>query len=211
MPNLRCSALKPLLTVFLLVSSAGAQNPLLTTSTIYQASAPAVVLIETNETVGSGFVLEASGYIATTSAVIRGAGQLQVRTASGEVFDRVRVIAEDERRDLAVLKVAGFGLPVLRIGDSDTVEVRDDFIVLGVSVGTRGFQASVAEGTVQAIRMEPAGFRALHVQAALSEEDRGSPVLARDGTVVAIVSSPALGTRPATAIPINYLLGLLTW
>ena len=68
----------------------------------------AVVLIDvktaTDSRQGSGFIVDAAGRILTNQHVIRNAESLQVKLASGDVYDVVQILATDERRDMAVLQ-----------------------------------------------------------------------------------------------------------
>jgi serine protease Do len=199
------------LAMILLLPGAHGQGLAGSTSEIYQHSAPAVIVVQADGSAAAGFILHSSGLIATTFSAVEGAEELRVRTSAGEVFDRVRLVAEDRRRNIAVLDIDGFGLPAVQLGNSNTVEVRQPLIVLGVTVGGDDvFQPSISEGTISSVRMEPAGFRTFQVQVALSGEDAGSPVLARSGEVIGIVSSPGTAGMPVSVIPVNYLLGLLS-
>ena len=129
--------------------------------------------------------------------------------ASGEIFDRIRLVAQDPRRNLAVLDIAGVGLPAVQIGNSDTVEIRGPFIVLGITVSPEGFRPSLSEGTIGGIQIEPAGFRTFQMQVALSQEDAGAPGLSRAGEVIGMVLSPPASGEPGSVIPSNDLLGLI--
>jgi tetratricopeptide (TPR) repeat protein len=91
---------------------------------IAKRALPSVVTIKVKtsagETTGSGFIVDPSGTIVTNLHVIRGAISGAVRTANGDTYDEFKVKAFDERKDLAVIQIAGFKLPALALGDSDT-------------------------------------------------------------------------------------------
>ena len=73
---------------------------------------------------GSGFVAKADGYVVTNFHVIDGAQGLIVKMLDGEIYDRVKVVDYDRRRDLAVLKIPAFReLPTAPMGDSSTIKV----------------------------------------------------------------------------------------
>src|SRR5262245_42623697 len=78
---------------------------------------PAVVLIKgTNDKgdfTGSGFILSSDGKIATNVHVIVDLKNAGVQLASGEKFDSFSVLAFDQRKDIAIIKIAGFDLPTL--------------------------------------------------------------------------------------------------
>lgn len=171
----------------------------------------AVVLVEveagSRSRQGSGFVVDQEGIILTNHHVIRDATNATVRLSSGDIYDHVSVLAVDERRDLAVLKIAGFGLPTLQLGNSDSVRIGTDVIAIGSPLG---LENTVSTGIVSGRRTEPRGFQLLQISAPASTGSSGGPVLLRDGRVVGIAASQFRnGQNLNFAVPINYARGLL--
>ena len=86
----------------------------LNTAQIAKRVSPSVVVIEgetdSGAVLGSGFIVSKDGKIVTNLHVISDLKAVRVYAASGEIFDRVSVVATDERRDLAIVQVAGFDL-----------------------------------------------------------------------------------------------------
>ncbi|MCA1817595.1 MAG: S1C family serine protease [Acidobacteria bacterium] len=81
--------------------------------------------------VGSGFIVDAKGYILTNKHVIEDATRITVRLQSGEVL-RGAVVGEDAATDLAVVKInAARDLPVVKLGDSASVQVGDWVLAIG--------------------------------------------------------------------------------
>lgn len=171
----------------------------------------AVVLVEVEagerSRQGSGFIVDQEGVILTNHHVIRNATNATVRLSSGDIYDRVTVLAVDERRDLAVLKVSGFGLPTLELGNSDSVRIGTEVIAIGSPLG---LENTVSTGIVSGRRTEPKGFQLLQITAPASTGSSGGPVLLRDGRVVGIAASQFRnGQNLNFAVPINYARGLL--
>lgn len=88
------------------------QKPDFNPAILAKKSTPAVVFIKSvtldgKEVGGSGFIVEPSGVIVTNLHVIQNLKTVAVRLTSGDVFDQVTVLAFDERKDLAVIKVPG--------------------------------------------------------------------------------------------------------
>jgi len=171
----------------------------------------AVVLVEVQagerSRQGSGFIVDQEGIILTNHHVIRSATNATVRLSSGDIYDRVSVLAVDERRDLAVLKISGFGLPTLPLGNSDSVRIGTDVIAIGSPLG---LENTVSTGIVSGRRTEPKGFQLLQITAPASTGSSGGPVLLRDGRVVGIAASQFRnGQNLNFAVPINYARGLL--
>lgn len=171
----------------------------------------AVVLVEVQagerSRQGSGFIVDQEGIILTNHHVIRNATNATVRLSSGDIYDHVSVLAVDERRDLAVLKISGFGLPTLQLGNSDSVRIGTDVIAIGSPLG---LENTVSTGIVSGRRDEPKGFRLLQITAPASTGSSGGPVLLRDGRVIGIAASQFRnGQNLNFAVPINYARGLL--
>lgn len=178
---------------------------------IIKEALPATVLIEGKtedgkEFAGSGFLINASGTIVTNLHVIRGLVTIRVALTNGDVYDRVTVRAYDERRDIAVIQVLAFGLPVLRLGDSDRVEQGDSVVLLGNPLGLQG---SASTGIVSAIRQLD-GFRVFQTDAAASPGNSGGPMLNERGEVVGILTFRfKAGESLNFVVPVNYARGLL--
>jgi putative serine protease PepD len=107
----------------------------LTTAQIAKRVSPSVVVIQgktaSGNVLGSGVVVSKDGKIVTNLHVIRDLTTVTVQLANGELFDSVSVLGTDERRDLAVLQIAGVNLPVLDLGNSDLVTVGEPLVIVG--------------------------------------------------------------------------------
>lgn len=156
---------------------------------------------------GSGFLVDSSGRILTNYHVIQKARSISVKLASGDVYDNVQILGTDERRDIAVLQVAGFHLPALPLGNSDSVRVGATVVLIGSPLG---LENTVSTGIVSGRRQEPQGYHLLQVSAPASPGSSGGPVLSGSGRVVGIaVSQMQAGQNLNFAVPINYARGLL--
>jgi S1-C subfamily serine protease len=150
------------------------------------------------EGAGSGFVFDARGYIATNDHVVRDARNIQVTLPDGRTFDNVKVVGQDQRTDLAVLKVEGANLPVARIGDSDQLRVGDWVVAIGNALGLEGgptVTAGVVGATGRSIQ-ENNGFvleDLLQTDAAINPGNSGGPLVDLNGRVVGI--NTAIDTR----------------
>jgi S1-C subfamily serine protease len=157
---------------------------------------------------GSGFIVEPDGRILTNHHVVEGARALRVRLASGDVYERVRILATDERRDIAVLEVPGFDLPTLPLGNSDSVRVGTSVVAIGSPLG---LENTVSTGIVSGRRSEPEGYELLQISAPASRGSSGGPVLTATGDVVGVAVSQIEGGQNLNfAVPINYARGLLS-
>src|SRR5258706_12885354 len=85
--------------------------------------------------VGSGFIVDKTGYIVTNAHVVEDAARITIKLDSGEEFD-AKVIGSDDQTDLAILKIdAPRDLPFVKFGDSDKAEVGDWVLAIGSPFG----------------------------------------------------------------------------
>ena len=89
---------------------------------------------------GSGVIISPGGLVVTNTHVVKARGETEIRVALADKreFD-AKVIAQDDKSDIAVLKIEGGDgkFPALEFEDSDTLEVGDLVLAIGkpVSVG----------------------------------------------------------------------------
>jgi hypothetical protein len=198
--------------LFAAAAAASAQSSFNSAEIVAKVS-PGVVLIKgeasTGTILGSGVIVSRDGKIATNLHVIRNLKSAGVQIASGEIYDAVSVVAFDDRKDLAILKIAGFDLPVVELGNSNDVKSGEPVVVIG---SPRGLQGSVTTGVVSAIRDEPsgAGFKVIQTDAAVNPGNSGGPLLNARGQAIGIVTAKLRGSEGLNfAVPINYLRGML--
>ena len=100
-------------------------------------------------------------------------------------------------RDIAVLKVAATGLPILRLEDSDKVRVGDPVHVIGypgvvlqhdLLARTSRTEASVTSGSISALRKDSQGFSVLQTDASISWGNSGGPMVNARGDLVGVVT-----------------------
>ena len=98
--------------------------------------------------VGSGFIVDKSGYILTNEHVVDDAARITVKLNSGEEF-AARVVGLDDETDLAVLKIeAGRDLPYVKLGNSDQSKVGEWVLAIGSPFGlTRTVTAGIVSQT----------------------------------------------------------------
>ncbi len=199
---------------------AAAPRPL-TPKDIVQRSSPAIVRIEAGtEKVGTGFILDKVGLIATNLHVIAGESVIKVRLYDGSQYAVLQVAGLDPERDLAVLRIQpNKELPILKLGDSDAVTAGDQIVTIGNPLGV--FDYSVTEGLISQVR--PVCGRAdiaaqrctqeltvLQISAAISPGSSGGPLFNQSGEVVGVTTAITAGQNLNFAVPGNYLKALIT-
>ena len=127
---------------------------------VAERATPATVVIlgtdeQGNETSGSGFVIAPTGVIVTSLHVLRNLRSALVQLSNGDVYDHIVVTAFDERKDIAILRIPAVDLPILELGDSETIRVGEEVVLIGSPLGLSG---TVSTGIVSAIRSFPRVF-----------------------------------------------------
>lgn len=203
--------MRTVLAVFAAVFVANPQS--LDSPSIVANVSPAIVLIKgetsTGTILGSGLIVSQDGKIATNLHVIRDLKTAGVQLASGEIFDAVSVLAFDDRKDLAIIKIAGFDLPTVELGNSNDVRSGERVVVIG---SPRGLQGTITTGVVSAVRDDPAGagFKLIQTDASVNPGNSGGPLLNDRGQVIGVVTWKLRGSEGLNfAVPINYLRGML--
>lgn len=157
------------------------------TSAVAKAE-PAVVRIETNDGIGSGMVIDKSGYILTCNHVVEDVETATIMFMSGEQYQG-GVIGRDELRDLAILRITGSDVhvPIVTLGNSDKLEVGGDVIGMGYALGFEG-RPTVSKGIISAFRNDE-GVDYIQTDAALNPGNSGGPLINLEGQVIGIVSA----------------------
>ena len=188
---------------------------------------PAVVSIEVRAgdggDSGSGFVIDAKGYILTNNHVVSLAATNSSARMSVVLSDGTRVqatlVGRDPQTDLAVIKVNVTNLVVAQLGDSDKLQVGDPVVAIGSPLGLAG---TVTTGIVSAknrpVRLASsdsdtnAVIDAVQTDAAVNPGNSGGPLIDGTGAVIGINTAiRTLGGSETSgsiglgfAIPINY-------
>jgi serine protease Do len=95
---------------------------------------------------GSGVIVDGNGYILTNNHVIKDAEEIKVTLSNKKVF-KGRVVGKDPKTDLAVVKIDASGLPAIRIGDSDKLQVGMRVLAIG---NPFGLNQTVTTGVISA-------------------------------------------------------------
>ncbi len=135
---------------------------------------------------GSGFIIDASGYVVTNNHVVGDAEKVTVIFAD-DTRHPAKIIGKDPRTDLAVLKIdAPQPLPFVKFGDSDTAKVGDWVIAVGNPFGLGG---TVTKGIISA-RGRPIADSSyvdyLQIDASINRGNSGGPTFDLDGNVIGI-------------------------
>lgn len=188
---------------------------------IVQRSSPAIVRIEAGDgKVGTGFILDKAGIVATNLHVVAGESAIRVRLYDGTQYAVMQIAGLDPGRDLALLKIkVGKDLPTLKLGDSDAMSAGDQIVAIGNPLGV--FDYSVTSGLISQVR-PVCGQEAiaaqqckqeltvLQISAAISPGSSGGPLFNQFGEVVGVTTAIiTAGQNINLAVPGNYLKPLV--
>ncbi len=165
----------------------GAENPYLEFFKRFFQERPELPGERQANSLGSGFILSADGYILTNAHVARDADKIIVRL-SDQRERPAKVIGVDELTDVALLKIEGENLPAVKIGDSDALEVGEWVLAIGSPFG---LEHTATQGIVSAVgRNLPTGAYVPFIQSdvAVNPGSSGGPLFNLRGEVVGINS-----------------------
>jgi serine protease Do len=151
--------------------------------------------------VGTGFIVRADGIVVTNYHVVEQAQRITV-TTSGDDPERyeARVIGGDPQADLAVLQIDATGLPTVRLGTSDDLELGQQVVAIGYALALEG-GPTVTTGVVSArdrtITVADANCAAcengertytdvVQTDAAINPGNSGGPLVDLSGRVIGI-------------------------
>ncbi len=137
---------------------------------------------------GSGFIIDGSGYIVTNNHVIEGADEITV-ILQDDTNLKAELVGTDQRTDLALLKLKdkpSKRLPQVAWGDSDAMHVGDWVVAIGNPFGLGG---TVTQGIISARSRDIGGDSYgdfLQTDAAINRGNSGGPLFNMNGEVIGI-------------------------
>jgi serine protease Do len=168
------------------------------------------------QSLGSGVIVGADGLIVTNNHVVEGADQILVALADRREF-KARILFADPRLDLALLKVdtEGAALPVIRMADSDRLEVGDVTVAIGNPFGVG---QTVTTGIVSGLARTGIGVSDwqffIQTDAAINPGNSGGALLDAQGRLIgiptAIYSRTGASNGIGFAIPSKMVRVVLT-
>ncbi|MCZ8323003.1 MAG: Do family serine endopeptidase [Novosphingobium sp.] len=140
------------------------------------------------QSLGSGFIISADGYVVTNNHVVTPEGQGEIQSITVTLADgteyNAKLVGRDAQSDLAVLKIdAGKPLPFVRFGNSEAARVGDWVIAIGNPFGLGG---TVTSGIVSAVHRSAGASRYIQTDASINRGNSGGPLFDMKGNVIGI-------------------------
>lgn len=181
----------------------------LTPKQIVERASPGVVRVEAgSDRVGTGFVVDASGLIATNLHVVIGRADLKVVLYGGNSVAVARIAGIDPDHDLALLGIdPPKPLPALPLGNSETMTAGDPVVAIGNPLGVLDY--SVSNGLLSSVQRS-GDDSVLVMSAPISQGSSGGPLFNEYGEVVGVTTAIITGGQNLNiAVPTKYLRALL--
>ena len=167
------------------------------------------ILDHVTRTVGTGFFVDANGYIVTNEHVIGDAEQIWITTDDHHVFPAV-VVGSDPRGDLAVLKIPACNMPVAKFAKPAAVHRGDWTIALGNPYGLASTgEMAMSVGVVSAldrslpklsVKEDRNYCNLIQTTAEINPGNSGGPLFGLNGEVVGINAAVILPQKETSGI-----------
>ncbi len=156
---------------------------------------------------GSGVVVSKAGDIITNEHVIQGCANVRIQPQG----NAVRIVAKDEKNDLALLRVEGIRIPSVRTRTGRGIRLGDELVAVGYPL--RGLISSgptVTTGIVNALSGVNNDTSAFQMSATVQPGSSGGPIVDTHGLLVGIVRSRLLPSGPISPQNVNFGINLAT-
>ena len=157
---------------------------------------------------GSGVIISPEGYILTNNHVVEGADEIDV-VLNDSRHARAKVIGTDPETDLAILKIGLDKLPVIVLGNSDSLQVGDQVLAIGNPFGVG---QTVTSGIVSALGRNQLGINTfenfIQTDAAINPGNSGGALVDINGNLLGI--NTAIYSRSGGSMGIGFAIPVST-
>lgn len=169
-----------------------------------QAYKQAVVVIETDDSKGTGFAIDADGTIITNHHVVEGKNQVTVAFPDHGLHNG-EVVASFPEVDLAIVETNGENLPHLTLAKETQFAESEAIYFIGNPLRFNGI---ANEGTIiDYTKLSSWEKPVLMIEAPVYRGNSGSPVITKDGEVIGVVFATLnhdVHGRVGLFVPIDY-------
>jgi hypothetical protein len=161
--------------------------------------------------VSTGAIIRPDGILLTAYHAIKGAREVQVRLADGEIYDQVDLMGFDERRDVAALHFTASGLACFAGAPLEQALMGDKIHVLTAD-GTMAW--STSDGILGPVRLADEvmgaghGYRVIQFMAPSPQGAIGGALVSSRGQLLGIITGSQTAGGPQFAVPLVSVAGL---
>ena len=176
----------------------------MTPSQVYAQNVNAVVAIQSTlrggQSMGSGFIMTADGYVTTNYHVVDGATKIEVITHDGTSYP-AELVGYDNTNDVAVLKMEGDSFPFVTVGVSDSLIVGDQVVAIGNPLGelTNTLTVGYVSAKERGVNTDGITINMIQTDAAINSGNSGGPLFNMKGEVVGITTAKYSGESSSGA------------
>lgn len=168
---------------------------------------------------GSGFIVSEDGFIITCNHVVADDQCEYSIIVSPTQKYQAQILARDPLVDLAILKVETNGLPFIKMGDSDKIELGETVLAIGNSLGE--FDDTISMGIISGLSRRITAYAGINTgatslggliqtDAAINPGNSGGCLVDMDAQVIGINTATVMGAQNiGFAIPVNYAKTML--
>jgi serine protease Do len=160
--------------------------------------------------VGTGFIIDAEGYVVTNEHVVHDAEEVNVRLADEREYE-ADVVGRDRKLDLALIKLKGASqLPAVALGSSDDLRVGESVMAVGNPFGL-GHTVTLGIVSAKARAIGASQYDDfIQTDASINPGNSGGPLFNWKGEVVGINAAIRAGANGiGFAIPVSSLKDIL--
>lgn len=169
---------------------------------LYNEISPKVVAVITETSTGTGFFIDKRGYIATAEHIISGKSDIKIITVkSSPNTIQAKVVKRNQQLDIAILKIEiSEDSPSAELGDSSSVNIGDEIIVLGFPFGNTiwgVFLPAIHRGIISTIikilnQTDGKVTKRFQLDAMINKGNSGGPLALKNGKVIGVVTQVVL-------------------
>ena len=190
----------------------------LTPGQVFARNEKSVVLIETEMSTGTGFILTEDGYVVTNYHVLEDGQQISV-VLHDRSYHPATLVGYEANNDVALLKMEGDGFTAVTLGSSDALVVGDQVAAIGNPLGE--LTSTLTVGFVSAkernVSTDSSVINMIQTDCAINSGNSGGPLFNMKGEVVGITTAKYSGMSATGAsiegigfaIPIDDVRGIL--
>ncbi len=157
---------------------------------------------------GSGVIVSPNGYILTNNHVVEGADEIEVSLNDARKA-RAKVIGTDPETDLAILKIDLDKLPVIVLGNAESIEIGDQVLAIGNPFGVG---QTVTSGIISALGRNQLGINVfenfIQTDAAINPGNSGGALVDTQGRLLGI--NTAIYSRSGGSMGIGFAIPVST-